>query len=288
MRARLAISSVITAALLAGGPGFLPALAQPAATTILVDGSTTVGPIAKAFAEHYMSSHKEVNITVSESGSGNGAKSLLNGTADVATMSRPMKESELAAAQESKIQPVEHVVAMDGLAVVVHPSNPLGALTLDQVREIYLGKVANWKQLGGPDMAIVVVSRDTNSGTYETFETLVMNKEKMAAGIEYLGSNGAIRQKVQSTPGAIGYVGLGFVDRTLKALVVNGVAPSPETVLSGAYPLARPLYMYTRGRPQPDTHLYAFVMLSQTPEGRKIIEGLGFVPLPEAPSQPHE
>jgi len=272
---RAALVMTLALAFIAGAPS-----GAQQQTTITVDGSTTVGPIAKAFAEYYMSLHKDVNITVSESGSGNGAKSLLNRTADIATMSRPMKDTERQAAQAEGFQPAEHVIAMDGIAIIVHPANAMSALTIAQARDIYAGRTNNWKQLGGPNQPIVVVTRDTNSGTYETFENLVMQGAKMGARTEVLGSNGAIRQKVQSTPGAIGYVGLGFVDATVKALTVSGVAPSPETVLSGQYPLSRPLYMYTRGEPQPGTALDAFLNLYRTPKGREIIAGLGFVPLP--------
>jgi phosphate transport system substrate-binding protein len=243
-----------------------------------VDGSTTIGPIAKAFAEYYMGRHPEVDITVSESGSGNGAKSLINAACDVATMSRPMKNSERKAAQDAGILPIEHIVAMDGIAIVVHPSNPVAGLTIEQIRDIYTGKIANWKELGGPDQPVVVISRDTNSGTYETFETLVMNKEKLTGGAEYVGSNGAIRQRVMTTPAAIGYVGLAFREG-VKTVTVNGIEVSAETVVNKTYPVARPLYMYTNGRPKEGAPLFDFVNLYATPEGKRIIEDTGFVPV---------
>ena len=247
-------------------------------TKIVVDGSTTVGPIAKAFAEYYMGKNPGVNITVSESGSGNGAKSLINAACDVATMSRPMKNSERKAAQDAGVLPIEHVVAMDGLVIVVHASNPVAGLTVDQIRAIYAGKIKNWKELGGPDMPIVAVSRDTNSGTYETFETMVMKGEKIAGGTEYMGSNGAVRQKVMSTQGAIGYVGMAFTE-SVKAVKVNSIEATPETILGKTYPIARALYMYTNGRPKPGSHLANYIGLSATEQGIKIIEDVGFVPL---------
>lgn len=253
-------------------------LSRAARDKIVVDGSTTVGPIAKAFAEYYMGKHPEVNITVSESGSGNGAKGIINETCDIGTMSRPMKKSEKEAAKKAGVLPIEHIVAMDGIAVVVHPGNPVENLSVEQIRAIYTGKIASWKQLGGPDRPIVVISRDTNSGTYETFESMVLNKEKIFGKAEYVGSNGAIRQRVMSTEGAVGYVGLAFLEG-VKALKVNNVAATPETVVSKTYPIARPLYMYTNGRPGPETPLREFIELSGTPEGKKIIEDTGFVPL---------
>lgn len=246
---------------------------------IVIDGSTTVGPIAKAFAEYYMSNHKDVNITVSESGSGNGAKSLLNKMCNVATMSRFMKDGEFSAAVNNGIMPVAHVVAVDGIAMIVHPSNPVKELTVKQVREIYQGRYTSWKQLGGPDVEIVMISRDTNSGTYETFEKLVMKKEKIEENAEYVGSNGAIRQRVQSTPAAIGYVGLGFVDRTVKALTIEGVYPDSRTIASGIYPIARPLYMFTDRYPRLGTHLHAFITLYLTPRGQEIVKEIGFIPV---------
>jgi len=246
-----------TGKLLAGlaAAGLMASAAAADENTIVVDGSTTVGPIAKAFAEYYMGKNPDVNVTVSESGSGNGAKSLINGVCHIANLSRFMKDKEFKAAVEKGIFPVAHVVAMDGIAIVVHPSNPVEKITVDQVRDIYAGKVNNWKDLGGPDKEIVVVSRDTTSGTYETFYKLVMThkvdgesvKEKIMSGAEKQQSNGAVRGRVQATPAAIGYVGLGYVDKTLKALPVNGVKVSMATVASGVYPIARPLFMFTNG-----------------------------------------
>jgi phosphate transport system substrate-binding protein len=244
---------------------------------IVVDGSTTVGPIAKAFAEFYMNRNPGVNITVSESGSGNGAKSLMNASCDVGAMSRPMKASEIKGMEDSGRLAKAHIVAMDGLAIAVHPGNPLKAVTIQQIRDIYTGKIRNWKELGGPDQAIVVISRDTNSGTYECFETLVMNKAKMFEKTEYVGSNGAVRQRVMDTSAAIGYVGLAFTEG-VKTVPVDGVEATMETVTSKKYPIARPLFFYTNGTPKKGTHLEAFVNLYKTAEGRKIVEDTGFVP----------
>ncbi len=245
---------------------------------IVIDGSTTVGPIAKAFAEYYMNLNNDVNITVSESGSGNGAKSLINGACDIANMSRFMKDKEFKAAAEKGIFPVAHVVALDGIAMIVHPGNPLKEITTDQIMDIYMGKITNWKQLGGPNRNIVMISRDTNSGTYETFAKLVMKKAKIVKGCEYVGSNGAVRGRVQSTPTAIGYVGLGFLDKTVKGLKVNGVYPGNKTISSGTYPIARPLFMFTNGYPKMGSVVYQFVTLYLTQKGQEIVKRIGFVP----------
>ena len=173
---------------------------------IVIDGSTTVGPIAKAFADFYKETNPDVNITISESGSGNGVKSLMNGACNIANLSRFMKASEFKSCIEKGVLPVAHVVAYDGLAVIVNPENKVSALTLQQVSDIYQGKITNWKELGGDDMKIVIVSRDTNSGTYETFNELVLQKKPVAKEAEYVGSNGQARTRVNSTKGAIAYV----------------------------------------------------------------------------------
>ncbi len=254
-------------------------LSAAAEEKIVIDGSTTVGPIAKAFAEYFMAANPNVNITVSESGSGNGAKSLVNAVCDVAAMSRPMKENEFKAAAEKGIQPVAHAVALDGLPILVHPKNPVSELTIEQIRKIYTGEITNWNEVGGPDLGIVVITRDTNSGTYETFEKLVMSRQKIGDKAEYVGSNGAIRQRVQSTPSAIGYAGLGFVDKTVKALKVNGIYPSAATVRTGEYPIARPLFMYTGGYPKLGSAVYQFVTLHLSEDGQEMVEEIGFIPV---------
>lgn len=248
---------------------------------LTLDGSTTVGPLAKAFAEYYMQNNKGVNISVSESGSGNGAKGIINSACDIGNMSRAMTDGEVKAAEEKGVKPVAHVVAMDGIAIIVHPSNPVKALTLAQVKDIYLGKVKKWNEVGGPPLPIVRISRDTNSGTYEVFEAKIMKGDRIAAVVEYVGSNGAVRQRVQSTPGAIGYVGLGFVDRTVKPLEIEGVMPTKDTVSSAKYPVSRPLFMYTNGQPKEGTHLCTFVNFYKTAKGKEITEAIGFVCPPE-------
>lgn len=256
------------------------ALSLTAAEVIKCDGSTTVGPIAKAFAEYFNSEYRgKVSVEVSESGSGNGAKALQNSTAEVANLSRFMKDKEFKACVEGGIFPVAHVVALDGIAMVVHPSNPVKNLTIEQIRDIYMGKITNWRDLGGPNQEIVMISRDTNSGTYETFEKLVMKKEKITDKAEYVGSNGAARQRVQSTKGAIGYVGIGFLDRSIKALTVNGVEVNADTIISGDYPIARPLYMFTNQYPKMGSWVYKFVTFHLTEKGQKMIEEIGFIPL---------
>lgn len=274
MMDRKSKAAVAALAVLAAG-----SVAAQAQNALVIDGSTTVGPIGKAFAEHFMRANPGVNVTVSESGSGNGARGIVNGTVDIGMLSRFMSVGEFRAAIENERLPVAHVVALDGLPVLVHPSNPVNNLTLDQVRDIYAGKIRNWREVGGPNLEIVFVSRDTNSGTFETFNTVVMRGETIHAACEVVGSNGAIRQRVQTTPAAIGYAGLGFVDDTVKALQINGVAPSERTIVTGDYAIARGLYMFTNGYPRMGTMLYRFMTLHLTPDGEEIVRSIGFVPV---------
>lgn len=254
-----------------------PAMAEK---NIVIDGSTTVGPIAKAFADYYKEK-TGIGAAISESGSGNGVKSLINGACDIANMSRFMKDSEFKTCVEKGILPVAHVVAFDGLAVVVNPANKVGALTMAQLADIYTGKIRNWKELGGDDAEIVVISRDTNSGTYETFNELVLRKSPVVKGAEYVGSNGQAKTRVASTKNAVAYVGLGFADDSVKTLSVDGILPSPKTIVSGKYPIARPLFMFTNKYPKMGTPVYDFVTLHLSEEGREIVRDLGYVPVAE-------
>lgn len=252
-----------------------------AAEKLQIDGSTTVGPIGDAFAEAFKTLYPECSITISKTGSGDGAAAIVDGRCDIAMMSRFMKEAEFKKAVVNNVFPVAHAIAMDGVCVVVHQSNPVQALTCEQIRAIYTGKIKNWKEVGGVDKAIVVISRDTSSGTYETFEGLVMNKEKMADSVEYVNSNPQAHARVKETEGAIAYVGLGFLDRYVKAVKVDGVMPSRATIAKGVYPVSRPLFLFTNGYPKLGSMAHAFVTFHLSENGQEIIEAKGFVPLTE-------
>ncbi|MFA5424596.1 MAG: phosphate ABC transporter substrate-binding protein [Phycisphaerae bacterium] len=247
--------------------------------SLQIDGSTTVGPIADAFAEAFKSNYPDLEITVKKTGSGDGAAALVDGRCDIAIMSRFMKEKEFSKAVENGIFPVAHVVAMDGVCVVVHPSNPVTQLSTSQIRDIYKGEITNWKEVGGPDLPIVAISRDTSSGTYETFHGLVMNKEEMGSKVEYVNSNPQAHSRVKTTIGAIGYVGIGFLDANVKALKVDGVMPSRQTIVTGQYPVARPLFMFTNGYPKLGSMTYKFCTFYLTETGQEIIEAKGFIPV---------
>jgi phosphate transport system substrate-binding protein len=273
---QVAFSAALAGMLLGTGA---PVVAADAPGALQLEGSTTVGPIADAFAEAFKRLYKGVSITVKKTGSGDGAAALVDGRCDIASMSRFMKAKEFQAAVEKGIFPVAHVVAMDGVCVIVHPSNPLEALSKGQVQQIYKGEITNWKQVGGPDMRIVVISRDTSSGTYETFHGLVMNKEKMAPTVEYVNSNQQAYSRVKTTRGAVAYVGLGFVDRHVRALKIDGILPSRKTIASGDYPVSRPLFMFTNGYPKLGSMVHKFVTFHLSEKGQEIIEAKGFVPV---------
>ncbi len=248
------------------------------AGNIRIDGSTTVLPIAQKVSEAYMKEHPEVTISVSGGGSGNGIKGIVNGTVDIGDSSRFIKEEEVKLAVEKGGYPVPFAIAYDCIVPVVHPGNPISNLTLEQLKAIYKGDVTNWKELGGPDLKIVVISRDTSSGTYEVWEEKVMKKERVSPAALLQASNGAIVQAVSSNKFAVGYIGLGYVNQTVKPVTVNSIPGNEDTTLSGLYPISRPLYMFTRGWPAGDTlNFINYVLLPQ--KGQKLVKEAGFVPL---------
>ena len=249
------------------------------AESLNIEGSTTVGPIADAFAEYFKSVYPDLDLTVKKTGSGDGAAALVDGRCDIATMSRFMKEGEFKDALGNGIFPVAHVVAMDGVCVIVHPSNPVKALTTEQIRDIYMGKITDWSQVGGPRMPIVPISRDTSSGTYETFHGLVMAKKEMGSGVEYVNANPQAHARVKTTRGAIGYVGLGFVDAAVRAVKVDGVLPSRQTIAAGTYPVSRPLFMFTNAYPKLGSIVHKFCAFYLSERGQELVEAKGFVPL---------
>lgn len=249
-----------------------------AAATLQIDGSTTVGPIGDAFAEVFIK-EKDCSVTVKKTGSGDGVAALIDGRCDVAMSSRFLKPEEFEKAVAAKVYPVAHTVAMDGVCIIVHPSNPVKELTLAQVADIYMGKIKNWKELGGSDTPIVAISRDTSSGTYEVFHEKVMKKQNMDASVEYVNANPQGHARVKTTPGAIAYVGLGFVDNAVKALKIDGVTPSRKTIAQGTYPVSRPLFLFTNGFPKLGSVVHAFCIYHLTEEGQAIVEAKGFIPV---------
>ena len=240
--------------------------------TISLAGSTTVLPVAQAVAEIYMTNHKSADIQISGGGSGVGVTAVTSGTADIGMLSRDLKSSE----KEGNTFK-EYVIGRDGIAIIANPANSISALTLAQVRDIYQGKITNWKELGGNDAAIVLVGRDSASGTREFFTEFVLNKEDTAKTMQELNSNGAVQKSVAQTPGAIGYVSLEYVDSTVKAFTIDGISPSVATVLDGIYTINRPLLMITKGEPTGLAKSYLDFLLSA--DGQKILSENGFVPI---------
>jgi len=244
---------------------------------LVIQGSTTVLPIAQDAAEVFMQKYPEVDISVRGGGSGTGIAALIDGICDIADSSRPMKKKEIIKAKEKGVNPEPHIVAMDGIAVIIHPSNPVSKLTLTQIKDIYTGKISNWSQLGGRNQKIVVVSRDVASGTYECFSKLVLKRERVRPDALLQASNAAVASTIKRTKGAIGYVGLGYLSSEVKALTIDGVVPSVETVLKGTYPISRPLFMYTNGKPKGLAKDFIDFVLSE--EGQRIVKKQGFVSL---------
>jgi len=247
--------------------------------TIKVSGSTTVLPIAQNAADAFMTANQESNIQVSGGGSGVGIQQIGDKLVDIGMSSRDLTKDELTKYKDFVITPV----ALDGIAMIVNPANnPVNSLSIAQIRDIYTGKITNWKDVGGKDMSIVVIGRDSASGTRTFFTDTVMNKTNYVKTQLEKNSNGAIQQSVAQTPGAIGYVGLGYIDPSVKALKINVngtlVEPSIETVLDKSYPVSRSLLMITNGQSTGLVKDYIDYILS--PEGQKLVTKEGFVPLP--------
>jgi phosphate transport system substrate-binding protein len=253
-------------------------------------GSDTLVNVALAWAESYRLVEPDISIAVTGGGSGTGIASLINGTVDIANASREMKEEEFEQARANGIEPVEHVVAIDALAVIVHPDNPVSELTIGQLSDIYAGKITNWSEVGGNDAIIVLLSRETNSGTHVYFlEEVVRRGEEgdstiFAPQTILMPSSVGITSELRRNPNAIGYDGLGYVDpehEKILSVAEDGessfVFPSVETALDGTYPLSRNLYMYTAGEPTGEIAAYLNWILS--PAGQEIVTQLGFVPI---------
>jgi phosphate transport system substrate-binding protein len=257
--------------------------------TIVNKGSDTLVNLALAWAEKYHELHSEVEISVTGGGSGTGIAALINKTVDIANASRQIKPEEIQQAKTNGVNPTEFVVARDAIAVVVNPSNPVNHLTIQQLSDIYSGKINNWKEVGGEDRVIVRLSRETNSGTHVFFLENVIrlgdpnNKTFFSADTLLLPSSEGITAETRDNPNAIGYDGLGYVTPEVKVIPVskdeNGpfILPSADSVNNGQYPIARDLYMYTDGTPTGAVSDYLNWIM--TAESQNIVTQLGFVPI---------
>lgn len=254
-------------------------LSTPAwAGKIVIKGSTTVLPIAQKIAEAFMKEYPEVSISISGGGSGNGIKAIIDGTTDIADSSRFIKDKEVKMALSNGVYPVPFAVAYDCIVPVVHPSNNIVELSTDQLKAIYKGEIRNWKEVGGPNRKIVVVSRDTSSGTYEVWHKKVMKKERVFRGALLQASNGAVVQAVSKNKNAIGYIGIGYINDSVKALSVNGIRGSEETTLNGLFPISRPLYMFTNKWPKEELAQFINYVLHPK-KGQSMVRESGYVPL---------
>ncbi len=258
-----------------------------AGQAVQVKGSDTMVHLSSAWAEKFMQANPGMEVAVTGGGSGTGIAAVLNGTCDLANSSRDIKESERAAIRKKGFEPKEYTVALDGIAVIVNPSNPLNTLSMNQIKQIYTGQAGKWKQVGGGDGKIVVYTRDSSSGTYAFFQEHVLGKKDYCVRARRLAATSAIVQAVSEDLNAIGYVGLGYVKEAgskVKVLAVKakdsdsqGVLPSEETVKDKSYPIARGLFVLAKGEPQGAAKAYVDFMLGS--QGQAIVREMGFVPM---------
>jgi phosphate transport system substrate-binding protein len=270
------------------GPAKVAAAAAVRESSILNTGSDTLVNLALAWAERYMALQPNVRISVTGGGSGTGIASLINGTIQIANASREMSAEEIAEAKKNGITPVRFTVALDAIAVVVNPRNPVKGLTLRQISDLYAGRTARWSALGGDDRPVVLLSRESNSGTYVYFLEQVLrlgdSKSTTLFSPETLlmPSSEGISTEVRQNVNAVGYDGLGYVTADQKMVAVARTAagpfvlPSAATVLDKSYPVSRPLYMYTAGEPSGAVREYLDWVMG---EGQGVVTELGFVPL---------
>lgn len=247
--------------------------------SLQVNGSTTVTPIAQGWAEAFHEINPEAEVIISGTGSGNGIAALINGTTEIAMASREIKDSEK---EQIDGEVKEYVVGYDALAVAVHPDNPVKALSLAQLKDIFTGKITNWKDVGGNEAEILVYTRDSSSGTYEFFKEHVLENEEFAAGARKTASNAAMVNSIAQEETAIGYCGLAFVNSSVKALPISAESGSPveptlETAKSKEYPIVRDLNMYTIGEAQGIAKAYLDYGFSA--EGQAIVEEVGYIPV---------
>jgi len=257
--------------------------------SIQIKGSDTMVNLGQAWAEEFSRKNPGVNAAVTGGGSGTGISAMISGTADIAISSRTMKEKEINKAKQNGIEPFEIKSALDGLAVVAHPSNPVSQLTIDQLSDIFTGKIKNWKEVGGNNLQIVILSREINSGTHVYFKEHVLRKgdeksvEEFSPMALLMSSSQAIAEEVSQNPNAIGYYGMGYISQKQKVIFVAKDANSPyvgpvmENVQDNSYPISRPLLLYTKGQPQ--GIVKAFVDFALSAEGQEIVKKTDFVPV---------
>lgn len=275
--------TVIAAAVL------LSAATSYAKETIQIKGSDTMVNLGQAWAEEFNKRHPDVNISITGGGSGTGIAALLSGTCDIAESSRAMADKEVRHAEDRGIKPVQDIVALDGLAVVVNPKNPVKSLTLDQLRDIFMGNIDNWQTVGGKNVPIVILSREVNSGTHIFFKEHVLKMGNLKGTEEFspsallMPSSQAIADEIANNENTIGYYGMGYISPAQKVIAVGKskdgpfITPAIENVKNNTYPISRPLYMCTNGEPK--GAVKDFIDFVHSMEGQEIVKKLDFVPI---------
>jgi phosphate transport system substrate-binding protein len=265
------------------------AFAASSSNSIQIKGSDTMVNLGQAWAEKFMQENPGEFVAVTGGGSGTGFSSLISGTCDIAMASRNIKEKEIALAKQKGINPFEIKVALDGLAVVVNPKNPVSKLTIEQLAGIFTGKISNWKEVGGENKTIVILSREVNSGTHVYFKEHVLrrmdpnSKEEFAPSALMLSSSQAIADEVAGNSAAIGYYGMGYISKKQKPVAIakdeksEYETPTIENVINGKYPISRPLFIYTNGTPE--GLVKKFVDFTLSKEGQDIVLATDFVPV---------
>lgn len=244
-----------------------------------INGSTTSAPVIQAWAEAFNELHTDVDVVVTGTGSGNGIAALINGTTDIAMTSRKMKSDER---EQIKGTPVEYTVAKDALAVIVHPDNPVDSMTMEQIKDVFTGKITSWQELGGDDVEILIYTRDTSSGTYVFFKEFVLEDEEYTEASRRTASNAAMANTIAQEKYSVGYVGLPFLTDNVKAVAVGKdggvpVMPSVEKAVSGEYLIVRDMDVYTVG--EAEGLAKAFLDFGFSAEGQALVKEVGYVPV---------
>lgn len=256
---------------------FIISCSRERGTRIVIKGSTTVLPITQKTAEEYRKKNM-ISISIEGSGSGNGIKALIDGTCDIANSSREMKKKEREQASEKGILVREIVVAYDMIIPIVHPTNSIVNLSMNQLKAIYDGSITNWKDIRGKNEKIVAISRDTSSGTFEVWHKMVMKKTDLSKKTLLQASNGAIVAVVSKNPKAIGYIGYGYLNNSVKPITVNGVQGTIENGKSGKFPISRKLYMYVNEK-NLSKETKNFIDYVTSSDGQKLVKEAGFIPI---------
>ena len=235
---------------------------------IIIAGSTSVQPFIEQVAQNYMNKHPGIVINVQGGGSTAGIQATFNRICNIGTSSRNL------VGDEKRLKQI--LIAMDGVSVIVHPSNPIDNLSVEQIRGIFAGRIRNWKELGGKDETIIPVTREEGSGTRGSFEEMIMEGEEISDICLVQDSNGSVREIIATTPNGIGYISAGLVDEREKAVAINGIKPTPENLSSHRYRFCRPFLLLLLDEPKGKVKDFIDYVLS--PEGQKILAGNGLIP----------